>query len=83
MCFALFAWFARGELLAGIAKTATGKACDECKTLGRLELVCVQDPDKEGWGGGGQCPGAALLVKRRNSKWFFTNEPEVRFRFWS
>ena len=25
--------------------------------------------------------GAALLVKRRNSKWSFTNEPEVRFRF--
>jgi len=35
----------------------------------------------------GQCPvaalfgGAALLVKRRNSKWSFRNEPEVRFRF--
>ena len=37
--------------------------------------------------GGGNAPwrhfflGAALLVKRRNSNWFFTNEPEVRFRF--
>jgi len=36
MCFAFFTWFARGELLAWIAKTATGKACNECKTLGRL-----------------------------------------------
>jgi len=26
MCFALFAWFSRAELLAEIAKTATGKA---------------------------------------------------------
>ena len=26
---------------AGIAKTATGKACNECKTLGQLGLVCV------------------------------------------
>ena len=39
-------------------------------------------------GSRGQCPGAALfeglalLVKRRNSKWSFTNEPEVRFRFY-
>jgi len=37
--------------------------------------------------GAGQCPRAALfgeaarLVKRRNSKWSFTNEPEVRCRF--
>jgi len=30
--------------------------------------------------GGGQRPGAALLVKRRNIKWYFTNEPELRFR---
>ena len=43
----------------------------------------TQVPDK----GGGQCPGAellggpGLLVKRRNSKWSFTNEPEVIFRF--
>jgi len=36
--FALFAWFARAELLAGIAKTVTGKACKECKTHGQLEL---------------------------------------------
>jgi len=35
MCFALFAWFPRAELLAGIVKTATGK---ECKTFGRLRL---------------------------------------------
>jgi len=33
---ALFAWLARAELLAGIAKIATGKTCNECKTLGRL-----------------------------------------------
>jgi len=42
-----------------------------------------QGPD---WGGSNArvCTfrGAALLVKRRNSKWFFTNEPEVRFRFY-
>jgi len=29
------------ELLAGIAETATGKACRECKTLRQLGLVCV------------------------------------------
>jgi len=33
------------------------------------------------WGTGGQWPGVALLVKRRNRKWSFTNEPEVRFSF--
>jgi len=33
MCFALLAWFARVALLAGIAKTATGKTCNEWKTL--------------------------------------------------
>jgi len=42
MCFALFIWFARAALLAGIVKTATGKGCKECKTLGQLKLVCVQ-----------------------------------------
>jgi len=41
LCFALFAWFARAALLAGIVKAATGKACNECKTLGHLGLVCV------------------------------------------
>jgi len=41
LCFALFAWFVRPALLAGIAKTATGKACKECKTLRQLEVVCV------------------------------------------
>jgi len=41
-CFALFAWFARAELLAGIAKTATGKTFNEYKALGRLELDCVK-----------------------------------------
>jgi len=41
MCFALFAWFARGGLLAGMAKTATDKACNECKTLDRLGMDCV------------------------------------------
>jgi len=29
MCFALFAWFARAALLAGIADTATGKALSQ------------------------------------------------------
>jgi len=28
MCFAVFSWFAQAALLAGIAKTATGKACN-------------------------------------------------------
>jgi len=41
VCFALFTWFARAALLAGIIKTATGKACNECKTLGQLGLACV------------------------------------------
>jgi len=40
MSFALFAWFARTVLLAGIAKTATGKAYNECKAFGQLGLVC-------------------------------------------
>jgi len=39
--FALFACFAWAALLAGITKTATGKACNECKTLSQLGLVCV------------------------------------------
>jgi len=39
MRFALFAWFARAALLAAIAKAAIGKACNECKTLGQLELL--------------------------------------------
>jgi len=30
------AWFARTALLAGIVKTGTGKACNECKTLVHL-----------------------------------------------
>jgi len=42
MCFALFAWFVRAALLVGIIKAATGKACNKCKTLGQLGLVCVQ-----------------------------------------
>jgi len=42
MSFALFAWFAWAVLLAGIAKTVTGKACNEYKTLGHLGLICVQ-----------------------------------------
>jgi len=41
MRFALIAWLARAALLAGIAKTATGKACNECKTLGESGLLCV------------------------------------------
>jgi len=41
MCFALFVWLARAELLAGIVNTATDKAYNECKTLGQLGLVCV------------------------------------------
>jgi len=39
--FCVFACFAWATLLAGIAKTATGKACNECKALGQLGLVCV------------------------------------------
>jgi len=39
--FAFFAWFAWAVLLAEIATTATGKACNERKTLGQLGLVCV------------------------------------------
>jgi len=38
MCFALFAWFTRPKLLAGIAKTKRCRACNECKTHGRLGL---------------------------------------------
>jgi len=38
----LFAWFAQAALLPGIAKTATGRACNECKALDRLGLDCVQ-----------------------------------------
>jgi len=41
MCFELFAWFGRAALFAGIDKAATGKACNECKSLGELGLVCV------------------------------------------
>jgi len=44
-------------------------------------MVTNQGPDKGEWGEWGQCPRTALLVKRRNSKWSFTNEPEVSFRF--
>jgi len=36
MCFALFAWFAQAALLAGIAKTATSKACN-AKHLGNWD----------------------------------------------
>jgi len=42
LCVLCSAWFAWAELLAGIAKTATGKACNECKTLGQLGLDCVK-----------------------------------------
>jgi len=48
------------------------------ENISLITVVVTRDPTM---GAGGQCPGAALLVKRRNSKWFFTNEPEVRFRF--
>ena len=41
-CFALFAWFVQAALLAGIVKTATGKACNEWKTLGQLGLICIK-----------------------------------------
>jgi len=41
MRFAIFAWFARTALLAGIDKTATGKACNEWKTLDQVGLVWV------------------------------------------
>jgi len=36
MCFAFFVWLARAALLEGIVKTATGKACNECKSVGQL-----------------------------------------------
>jgi len=39
--FALFAQFALATLLAGIVKTATGKACNKCITLSQLGLGCV------------------------------------------
>jgi len=42
MSFALFIWFALAALLTGIVTTATGKGCNDCKTLGRWWLVCVQ-----------------------------------------
>jgi len=41
MCFAFFVWIAQAALLAGIVKTATSKAYNECKTLGQLGLVCA------------------------------------------
>jgi len=43
LCVALIAWFAWAALLAGITVSATskGKACNECKTLGQLGVVCV------------------------------------------
>jgi len=40
-CSALFAWFARAALFAGIVNIVTGKPCNKCKTLGQLGLVCV------------------------------------------
>jgi len=39
--FCTLLWFARAALLARIVNTATGKAYNECKTLGQLGLVCV------------------------------------------
>jgi len=42
LCFALLAWLAQAELLASIAKTATGKTCNVCKTFGRLGQDCVK-----------------------------------------
>jgi len=36
ICVLRSAWFTRAQLLTGIAKNATGKACDECKPLGRI-----------------------------------------------
>ena len=54
-----------------------------------LHWICVpfhliSDQTRGGGGAilrGGTFGGTALLVKRRNSKWSFTNEPEVSFRF--
>jgi len=40
MCFAL-ACFAQAALLPGIVNTVTGKAYNECITLGPFGLVCV------------------------------------------
>jgi len=39
--FRALLWFARAALLAGIVKTATDRAYNECKTLGQLGMVCV------------------------------------------
>jgi len=41
-CFTLFTLFSRAALLVGMVKIATGKACNECETLGQLGQVCVQ-----------------------------------------
>ena len=59
-----------------------------CKLIRNCYKICAFTLTVRAPTGGGQCPGAALfgggalLVKRRNSKWSFTNEPEVRFRFY-
>jgi len=45
MCFVLFAYCAWAALLVGIAKTATGKACNECKTLVRFEWSVFECSD--------------------------------------
>jgi len=66
--FRMFLFFSNWNYFAAIAH----------RKQNNTQTHSDQGPDK---GVGGQCPGTALLVKRRKSKWPFTNEPEVRFRF--
>ena len=40
MCFLDLCMVIPGGAIARIAKTATGKACNECKTTGRLGMDC-------------------------------------------
>jgi len=67
--FRMFLFFSNWNYFAAIAH----------RKQNNTQTHSDQGPDK---GVEGQRPGSALLVKRRNSKWPFTNEPEVRFRFY-
>jgi len=57
-----------------------GGAYKMCVATQRYQ-ICIS-PEARLGGRGGKWPGAALLVKSRNSKLSFPNEPEVRFRFY-
>jgi len=61
VCFALFPWFTRAVLLVGIVKTATDKACNECKCSDTnvvfqraIFLILVVRNDKRSSGIGGK-----------------------------